>query len=136
MSDIEVYGLMAAAKDYQSAADKAIKGMAAASLKVEEAGTAAGAKLDQAARIFDQARMGLAKTAQEAIKGAVAAEAAEMAVPLQKAAESAREAAQQAKSELAKVSWLAYAAAFSFGALAGVATTVLVFLSFFDLSRR
>ncbi len=125
MSDIEVYGLMAAAKNYQSAADKAIKGMAAASVKLEEAGTAAGAKLDQAAKIFDLSRHALAKTAQEAIKGAVAAEAAEMAVPLQKAAESAREAAQQAKSELAKVSWLAYATAFAFGALTGVVATAL-----------
>lgn len=69
--------------------------------------------------------MSLTKTAQEAIKCAVAAESAEMAVPLQKAAESAREAAQQAKYELARVSWLAYATAFAFGALTGVVATAL-----------
>lgn len=109
MSEMEMYGLMALAKENQKTAEKAGK--------QAEAATAA---LVQAVAQHRHSVGELTKSAQEAIADAVRSQSAELAAPLRQAAQSVTDAGKQAASAMSGVAWWVYGAVFAVGVLCGV----------------
>jgi hypothetical protein len=110
MSEIELYGLMAIAKEQQKTAEQAGK-----------QAEAANAALAQAAAIHRQSVAELTKTAQEAIATAIRVQSAELAAPMQQAAQRVTEAAGLASRALSGVALWVYTALFLSGVLFGAA---------------
>jgi Na+/proline symporter len=104
MSELELYGLMAIAKEHQAGVDRASKAV-----------EGAAGVLQSASRGFDQARVDLQRTASTAIREAVAAECQALAAPLQLAAQKAQNAAERTQAAARTVKWLWLAMTFIAG---------------------
>ena len=108
MSENELYGLMAIAREHQATAEKAGQ-------KVE----AAAQVLLQAAAAYDRARGELTATAGEAIRAAVAGHAASMVQPLRDGAALAREAAAEIRLAGRGILWAWLGCALAVGGVLG-----------------
>lgn len=112
MSEMELYGLMAIAKEHQAAVERAQKGLDGAAVALVAAGKG-----------FDQVRAEIRQAATEAVRAAVAGEATALATPLRQAAQEAANAAAATSAAANSVSWAWVLAAFALGVSAGVAGT-------------
>lgn len=104
MSELELYGLMAIAKEHQAGVERASKSV-----------EGAAGVLQSASRGFDQAKADLQRTASAAIREAVAAECQALAAPLKVAAGQAEAAAASTLAAARTVSWLWLAMTFIAG---------------------
>lgn len=104
MSELELYGLMAIAKEHQAGVERASKSV-----------EGAAGVLQSASRGFDQAKADLQRTASAAIREAVAAECQALAAPLKVAAGQAEAAAASTLAAARTVNWLWLAMTFIAG---------------------
>lgn len=112
MSEMELYGLMAIAKEHQAAVERASKGLDGAATALVAAGKG-----------FDQARAEIRQAATEAVRAAVAGEAATLATPLRQAAQEAEKAAAATSAAASSVNWAWALAAFALGVALGITGT-------------
>lgn len=108
MSEMELYGLMAIAKEHQAAVERAAKG-----LDTARAGLAAITER------IDQVRVEIRQVAGDAIRNAVAADAEKLAAPLRQATQEASKAATAMYTAATAVSWAWVVVALALGLLGG-----------------
>jgi hypothetical protein len=119
MSEIELYGLMAVAKEHQKAVEKAAEGV-----------RDAGERLTLAAQALNVERSAVAATTTKAAQEAAKAHLAGMVGEMQGAAKDARqklaEAAQEAQGAVRVVSWAWLLAVFGLGLGVGTVAGMLL----------